>query len=420
MNDILNFLSEKWIGNIIAIVGVLVALVGGLLGLLTFINSYLLAFKPRMFLGSKAFVLAKKEPHLLGKGVILNSIVCSLEIGNHRNKYGSILDFAVRVYQADALNPDQAVYFVSTLWSKFPFSIQDTINCDKSLFSPLNILPKSERSLHIEFSELLNRSNMIIDSDANLYLELYYQISPKHDWTFLRTYYMYAKDVDKLNSNLMIKYTIIESHITRDRISKTLISPKSSLYKGTSQKYIKLTLSRLSYRLFVRPVYWVRDLALSIPYFFLNAFVWVYDLLIRLPLIKKTAKTIQEVRETFGQPDMVPKTQSSFEKIFEILSKEVSKINSQADDEAKIHLDKEDKNIVLSRYKMSLEFYIAGDGHIIAQDSTGLQNPRLRFRLSLKRTSLGYYIWHLENQGYVSVKSFTLRVLDAFILHSNY
>lgn len=268
VNDILNFFTEKWIGNIIAIVGVLVAFVGGLLSLLTFINSYLLAFKPRMFLGSKSFVLAKEEQHLLGKGVIINSIVCSLEIGNHRCKYGSILDFAVRVYRADAINPDQAVYFVSTLWSKLPFSIQDTINCDKNLFSPLNILPKSERLLHLEFSELLNRSSMIIDSDAPLYLELYYQIGPKHDWTFLRTYYMYAQDVDKLNGNLMIKYTIIESNITRDTISKTLITPKSSLYKGTSQKYIKLTLSRLSYHLFVRPVYWVRDLALSISYFF--------------------------------------------------------------------------------------------------------------------------------------------------------
>ncbi len=413
MPEILKIFDEKWIGN-------LIGFIGGLLGLLTFINAYLLPFKPRMFLGSKAFILAKKAPNLVGKYVMLNSVMCSIQIGNHRNKYGSILDFAIRIYKTHALNPDHAVYFASNTWSSYPLTLANVSSVQKSLFSPFNILPKSERSLHLEFSELLNRSNMIIDSDANMYLEIYYQIGPHRPWKLLRTYFLFFKEMEQLNDDLMLKYTILESHVTRDKIFKVIKTTKPSLFLGASNRTIKLFFRSMSFRLIRKPIRFIRDSLLFIPFSFLNITQWIYDQAVRLPLLRRSAVRIHRLTISSGQPDKVPKTQESFALICKILSKQIDIINLQAEDPAKIGLEQKASELILNRYKMSLKIYIAGDGYIVAQDIVTFQNPKLMFHLWLKDTAFGYYVWHLQNVGYISAKSFALRVFDAFVLHSNY
>ena len=49
MNEIINFLNQGWLPN-------LVGLVGGLLGVWTFIDAYIINFRPKIYIGTRVII----------------------------------------------------------------------------------------------------------------------------------------------------------------------------------------------------------------------------------------------------------------------------------------------------------------------------------------------------------------------------
>jgi hypothetical protein len=414
MNSILQFIAETWFGNIIG-------LIGGILGLFSFIDTYLLKFNPKIFIGSNVSFIAdnKKNKDFPGlQFVNLISILLTLEIGNHRNKYGFVHDLAVRLYKAHAINPDYGTYFASNTLNKIAVEFKDMENVEKSLFSPLSILPKSSKSLNIEFAKLINHSAMLINKNDLFYIELYYLSNPKAaKWRLVNRYflYKYAEHVYD-DERIQMQYTILNKNTLRNQIK--FPKQKVDLFKGVSQRCIAQLVKNIKHRILM-PLYWIKDIIIFILFSFIKLSEWLYDTTIRLYFIRSKGKDVLRLGTPKDNQKHQIRTEKSFNKIITILENEINVINESAEEKAKIELIKNYHEFIMIRHKIALKVYISSADSIYVSDRDNTTSGMIYFKLLLKDTYIGYSYWQLDNNRIISVMSFSLRILDAFILHSS-
>jgi hypothetical protein len=409
MNEILTTIGQNWFTNILGTVG-------GSLGIWTFIDSYLIRFVPKIYIGTKVIIDTKQTPHRED----LESIICSLELCNHRKRYGVIYDFAVRVYKADEINSDNAIYYASQLVNKIPINVDELKNQEYELFNPITILPESNSSVNLVLGEVLNRSKMHISKSSNYYLEAYYQKKPEGKWYFIDKLYLYNKGQYSQSTSQYIQFSVLNTNATREKLNKKIRPQKTNLYLGASHKHLSGKWIRYRYLIFYRPLRRIKDLFYSVPFYTNFALSFVIDKFIRIPIIKKYGKNITKANITIGSPKNRIITENAFEEIYAELGNLVSKINNGANKEAKISLEKRDKEIILSRYKLAIKFYIPGDQWITVQDLNTQFGSRMTYNLSLEKAIWNKNYWKLKNYGFISIKSFSVKVVDAFIIHSNY
>lgn len=404
--DILNLLSQGWLPN-------LLGLIGGLLGMYTFIDTYLMKFCPKIYFGTKVIIEASKVKDFYQ----LDSIFCSLELCNHRKKYGVAYDFAVRIYKSDQINSDKAIYYASKIIKKIPINISGIEKQEFEMYSPITILPSSNKSINLVLSRALDGSKLRISPSINYFIEIYYQKKPKGKWSFIdklylnNTYDPYKKDIDKY-----IEFTVLDFYKTREKLDKAIHKQKTNLYNGISYIYIVKILNRYFYKLIKKPYSWLIDI-------FVSAFLYLHfiindiiDRLIKIPLINKYGKSILKYNIRIGSPKLRPITEESFEKIFAILQKISKKFNFGTKKEAKMNIEKKDRCICVSRYKLSIKFYIAGDSCIYVQT---IEKSKFTYHIDLKKRVWNKEYWYLDNYGFITIHSFVVKVLDAFILYSN-
>jgi|GEM_PF-2542343 len=409
LNEMFDLLNQSWLPN-------LIGLIGGLLGLWTFVDSYLIKFKPKIYIGTRVVFETVQETQFLR----LNSIICSLELCNHRKKYGVIYDFGLRVYRADEINSDKAIYYATETIDKIPINIDNDLSKDATSFNPITVLPDSNRSVNLILSEVLHRSKMGMHRSSSYYIEAYYQKEPEGKWYFIDKLYLFNKSDHETEPSNFIHFTVLNNAETRDKIKDTLKPQSTSLYTGATHKYFLFKYRRVVYRLIEYPYYRIKDALLTVP-FYLN--VWgnsLFDKLIKIPIIKRYGKQIESGRWTVGNPKLKPVTEKAFENIFTELTKLATEINSGAKKEAEINIRKQDGKVIVSRYKLAIQFYISGDTSIHVQEVNAFQGSRLRYNISLKSGLWDKNYWYLDNYGFTTIKSFVVRVLDAFVIHSNY
>ncbi len=63
---------------------------------------------------------------------------------------------------------------------------------------------------------------------------------------------------------------------------------------------------------------------------------------------------------------------------------------------------------------------MAGDLNIQVQELNSSTGSRPSYSLNLKRWLWNRNYWYLENYGFIKPKSFVVKVLDAFVIHSSY
>jgi len=409
MNEILSTIGQNWFTNILGIVG-------GSLGIWTFIDSYLIRFVPKIYIGTKVVIESKQTHHKED----LESIICSLELCNHRKRYGVIYDFAIRVYKADEINSDNAIYYASQLVNKIPINIDELTNQEYELFNPITILPESNSSVNLVLGEVLNRSKMSISKSSDYYLEAYYQKKPEGKWFFIDKLYLYNKGQYSNSTSKYIQFSVLNTNITREKLNRKIRPQKTNLYLGASQKHLSGKWIRYRYLIFYRPLKGVRDLFYSVPFYTCFVLSFGIDKFVRIPIIKKYGKNIIKTNITFGSPKEKPVTEAAFNQIYLELNKLITKINEGANKVALISLEKKDSYIILSRHKLSIKFYMSGDRSIYVQELNAQFGSRFTYSLSQENAIWSKKYWKLKNYGFISIKSFSVKVLDAFIIHSNY
>lgn len=409
INDITNFLSQGWLPN-------LIGLIGGLLGLWTFIDSYLVSFKPKIYIGTRIVIDTIED-----RGYTqLNSIICSLELCNHRKKYGVIYDFAVRIYKADEINSDKAIYYASEMVDKVPVNIDELAKQEYQIFNPITVLPDSNNSVNLVLAELLHRSKMNIATGSSYYIEAYYQKEPKGKWHFIDKLYLFNKGQLDLTNKKYILFTVLNNDTTREKLKEKVKPQKTSLYTGASQKYLNHRIRLYSYKFFKNPLNRVKDIFVSIPFYLHFLADKIFDKFVKIPIIKLYGKKIDKLDIKFGSPELKPITEIAYEQIFTELQELAKQINIGAKKEAEIIVKKDNEYIIVSRYKLSIKFYKSGDSSIRVQELNSMRGSRLTYSIELKSGVWKKKYWHLDNYGFIKINSFVVRVLDAFVIHSNY
>ncbi len=243
LNRILNF-DLTILGNFLAITG-------GFLGIYSFIDNYLLKFKPKIFISNivsfKIEITEKylKYPEYSRKNYSVKSIICTLEIGNHRNKYGVINDIAIKIYDRNNLNPSPR-FFYAKKDLEFPLqnSNEEEFKAIKKIsFSPINILPKSSKKVHIEFSSIYDYVEMIPKSKHN-YIEIYYQLGKK--WYYDSGYFLY-EEREQENNNLLVTFKTLDRDVERDKLPQQSRRAYPIVFFGESTRKIKRRLEWYSY-----------------------------------------------------------------------------------------------------------------------------------------------------------------------------
>ena len=409
IKQITTFLSQNWLPN-------LLGLIGGSLGLYTFIDSYLISFKPKIYIGTSVVVEAVEQ----NSYTRLNSIICPLELCNHRKKYGVIYDFAIRIYKADEINSDKAIYYASEIVDKIPINVQDLHNQNYELFKPVAILPNSNNSVNFVLSEVLGRSKMDFNPTSCYYIEVYYQKKPDGKWYFIDKLYLFNKGRFDLTDERYVLFSVLNNDATRDKLKKKVKPQKTNLYTGASQKVLSMKVRRYVYRFIKYPYYRVKDTFIAIPFYLSFVRNSVIDKFVKIPIIKKYGKNIHNANITFGSPESKPTTISAFEQIFSKLEKLAKQINEGAKKEAEITVKKDNGSIVVSRYKLSIKFYMSGDRSIQVHEQNKIIGSRLSYSIALRKKIWNKEYWYLDNYGFITIDSFVVKVLDAFVIHSNY
>jgi len=409
LNIITDWLEQNWIPN-------LLGLLGGLLGLWTFVDNYFIAFKPKIYIGTRVVLEMIKDKGALG----VNSLICSFELCNHRKKYGVVYDLAVRIYHDDAINAKPTIFYASQLIEKVPVNIDDLDEQPKEIFNPITVLPSSNRSVNVVLSDLTFNSNATISMYSSYFFEAYFQKEPKGKWYLIDTLYLFDEFAGESIDSKYRPFLALESDTTREKIKKSLRPQKISVYKGSYHKQLELFLQRISYRYLQNPIDRVKDIFLTIPFYTQRGFDWFFDKKIRLPIITRYAKKLEEMPKVrINSPELKPITEKAYEKIYDLLVIHIEEINKDASLNAKLSLSRdEDNQIVLSRNSLGIKFYISGGDSIIVQQNS--KESSLNYRLRLKTALWNRKYWYLENFRFITLESFVLRVLDAFIFRSNF
>ena len=415
MYDIVSFIKSLDLGVIAGIIGA----IGGLLGFWSFIDSYLLKFKPKITIGNKVIILTERPVQAIDS-LKIKSINISVEIGNNRNKYGYINDFAVRIYEPNSLNPSQTTYFVTSSLKTLPVTMKSYDKEERTLYSPLHVLPKTNKLMVFNFDDVQNGTGMDIKGDSpQLNLEMYYQKEPKDAWIKINILSLFKTEQNSYDSALKI-YSVLNLNSTRKKLLNNLKHPESSLFSGLSHKYVLQFISRLYSRLILIPLNTIKDFFLYVPITVTMLAVYLYDISLRKLIIRIYGSHLQSIGFSETNADRKPMTLKAFGVISGIFREETAKINVDAHADAKIVIQQSEQHVTISRTRLNLEVYIAGNTTIIAIGKDNSDMARINFKLDLKRTRGLYSYWYLEGYGPITLGSFSLRVLDAFLLHSSY
>lgn len=386
------------------------SIIGGFLGIWSFIDNYLIRFKPKIFVGTKVVSETIEEKNK----IVLNSIICNFEIANHRKKYGIINDFAVRVYRNDQINPKKVIYYSSEFIEKIPQKIQNIDHQERVIFSPINILPNSSKSITLVLSDQLLNSELDFYQGNTYYLEFYYQLTPKSKWKFIDKLYIYNKRDEIIPKNE--KYTLftaINYDKSRESIGKYLINSSASLYESAAKRHIINLFKKYKLAYILKPLNILRDFIIFIPHYISIIANKLINKFIKIPLIRAYAQNNYALKIKFGSPELRPKTEKDFKIIKQRLNEIISKINLKLESENLIELKEtsEDKCLIY-RNRKTLELFMSGD------TSIEVKGAGLNYRLNLKQGIWNKNLWFLENQGFIQLDSFSLKIIDYLVLHS--
>lgn len=409
----LKILNEKWLPN-------LIGLVGGTLGAYAFVDNYLLKFKPKIYMSTQV-LFKQKETKLNRKE--LDNIVLTLEIANRRKKYGLIYDLAVRIYKTDEINPDTLIYYSSEIAAELIFDgDQVTIN-DIKPFTPISVLPNSSKSAVLLFGDVVNRSKVIdVNSYANFYVELFYQCKPKGKWRFVDKIFLYnLSERNRLEKREVdantIYFTSLNYDNSRTKIEKTKKSPTTTIYTGAFHREKIAKYYRITYTL-RKPFLYIFAIFQG-PFIYVKLFInKITDKVIRIPILKKYSKSSQQPKIIFGNKDLKPFTIAAISELHEILSELADAINKGIDESRTVKVNEiQQQSFVISCYHMSLKIYMSSDTSIRVQEVNAQYGSKIRFNYMLKENILKQRTWQLEKVGYMSTRSFAIKILDFLVLY---
>jgi len=383
--------------SILTIVSTIVGMAGGLLGFYTFLDNYLLRFKPRFATGEAFYFVYKK--HEKTDYSYIESVIFQTEIFNHRNKLGKIDSIYIKAYAPRQMEPSVINLHASSFLTEMPADVQSLLSLQRKHASTINLNNKSAKSVVLEMTqEYGNRATLPIDGEV--VIELIYKLKTGRLKSAKKFSVFHHPDKKhEVDGKTVYIFAPLEKFNDTSNLEKYPLKVKTNSYKGVSAYYLTGFLGTLKGRAKRLATYSI-DIFTSLVHAGSALLRSVFSEAVEWNITRVYGPKKREVRLTVGDKKKADLTLAYISKLSAILTKKVESINEKSADKEKITLSRENNEIILKKKSATIKLYKSGDGYINAGlvDAMGKYTETV-LSLTVKQYPLGVHLWFNKGQA---------------------
>jgi hypothetical protein len=383
--------------SILTIVSTIVGMAGGLLGFYTFVDSYLLRFRPKFATGEAFYFVYKK--HELTNHTYIESIIFQTEIFNHRNKLGKIDGIYIKAYAPRQMEPSVINLHASSFLSEMPANVQNIFALPRSHASTINLNNKSAKSVVLEMTQE-DGYRATLPIDGEVIVELIYKLKTGRLKSAKKfSLFHHPKKTHEVAEQTVYVFELLEKFNDTSNLEKYPLRVKTNSYKGVSAYYITIFLGSIRGKA-KRFVMYSVDVFTSLVHAGSALLRSVFSEAVEWNITRVYGPKKREVRITVGDKEKADLTLAYISNLFIVLTKKVESMNEKATDKEKITISRENNEIILRKKSATIKIYKGGDGYIYA----GLVDAMAKymetvFSLEVKRYPLGMHLWFNKGQA---------------------
>ncbi|MFM0231288.1 hypothetical protein [Paraburkholderia sediminicola] len=402
--------TEATVPSVLGIVSTFIGILGGMLGAYTFLDNYILRFKPKFLIGDRIYLTYEKHKKIQEYSH-LSSLIIQFEIFNHRNKLGRIEDIFVRIYDSRKLEASVLDLFPLAALDSMPTNRDEVIAAERVPPSPIAIPNKSSKTLVIEMAQE-KLHNGTVDPSGFLKVQCLYK-STTGKWRKFSEFSLHAAYEEKSTYDKFTIYNFdrTERYAEREKLKRRKIATEVNSYKGVSNYYLSFWLPR--------PYWRAKEFVQAAPKLVIFlcglATATVRNCLseaIEWRVVKRTAARSRKPKITVGNARNARRTDSLIAKLKPLIEHKVTELNSRAKASDAITIEIVDTSITLKKSGTQVRVYVGGDGFVgILRSPLNSPMGETVFTIRVKEFAFGSYLWTLSGRP-VFASTIATRVVD--------
>jgi hypothetical protein len=402
--------TQITVASILGTASTIIGILGGMLGAYTFLDNYILRFKPKFLIGDRIY-LTYQQHEKIHDYSHLSAMICQFEIFNHRNKLGRIEDLLIRIYDSRELEATVLHLYPASFLDTMPNSRDDILDAKRVPPAPIAIPNKSSKTAVIEFAQEQLHTGTVKPS-GYLKIEALYK-SANGKWLKLGAFSLHAGFNEKSTYGVFSIYNFdrVERYSERERLKQKKMTKAVSSYKGLSHYYLSMWLPRPYWRIkeFIQSVPKIIKFLGSLVSATVRAFI---SETIEWWVVKRTAARSRKPRITIGNVKNARHTATLMAKLKQLISNKVAELNFKVPSSDAITVEMDDRTITLKKKATQIHVYIGGDGFVgVHRSPVNSPKGEMVFSIRLKEFPLGAYLWRLSDRP-VLATTIATRIVD--------
>jgi hypothetical protein len=401
--------------TVLTTVSTVIGIVGGLLGLFTFVDTYVLRFKPKFVIGDRLYLTYEQNPKHTSFSH-LASLVIQFEIFNHRNKLGRVEDIFFQIYDSQEIEPKILNLFPIAFIADMPTERAEVLNVKRTPPGPIAINNKTSKTLVIEMGQEKN-FNQNVDPNGHLKIRAFYK-SSNGRWVKFKTLSVYAVFEEKtaLGLTTIYNFDLIDKYTEREKLKKRTFRRKLTSYTGVSNFKIHT---------WIRLLYWkLKTLTLSavllcaFPLRMMAACLRaVISEIVAWYLIKRYGSVDRKMRVTVGNADDGKKTEDLIKRLNELIKHKAALVNATSNPNHAVKVEFVANEILVSKTNVTLKIYKGGDGFVyVLKKLTNAPVWQTIFSIKLNKYPFKLSLWASDGRA-VLPSTIATMVIDFVALH---
>ncbi|WP_423392485.1 hypothetical protein [Burkholderia sp. LMG 21824] len=400
------------VAEIIKGVSTALGIIGGLLGAYTFIDTYVLRFKPKFVTGDRVYLVYANNK---ADYTYLSSLVIQFEVFNHRNRLGRIEDVFVRIYDSRQLEASVLDLFPIASLAEMPISREDVVSAKRLPPATLAIPNRSSKTLILEMAQE-KFSHGAMSSTAHLKLEALYK-NPAGRWKRFARFSLHAEyGENSTHGEFSVhNFSLTDRFSEREKLKRRRIRLEVNSYKGITGLYLS--------RWIGRPYWFVKSKAMALPkgigylvFLGIAARNRLISECVEWPIARGKASEKHPFKMTFGNAVHARETTSFISGVKVQLRRKIDELNGRDSSSDKITITDSDREILVKKGGVQIKVYVGGDGFIgVIQSPLNSARGEMVFTVKIKQFPLGRFVWSLSGKP-VFASTVATRVLDYLLL----
>lgn len=403
--------SIESVAGILKGVSTALGIIGGLLGAYTFIDTYVLRFKPKFVVGDRVYLVYAKNK---ADYTYLSSLVVQFEVFNHRNKLGRIEDVFVRIYDARQLEASILDLFPIASLEEMPINREGVILAKRLPPAPLAIPNKSSKTLILEMAQE-KFFHGAISPTAYLNLEAMYK-NPAGRWKRFARFSLHAEYEESSTHGEFVvhNFSLTDRFSEREKLKRRRIRLKVNSYKGIAGLYLSRWLGRQYWFVKSRVVAFPKSVA-YVFHLWMAAINYLVSERLEWPIARVKAPEKRQLKVTIGNAIHAKQTTKFISEVKVCLDRKIAELNDLVSSE-KISIIEGDREILVRKGGVQVKVYVGGDGFIgVIQSPLNSVGGEMVFTIKIKQFPFGRFVWSLSGKP-IFASTVATRVIDYLLL----